>query len=82
MSELTCKFAKLGSSGKFPNNIERDLSNMLKLPVSALWISIPTKDLETRSKVTTMKVPILLPHEVYHYLYASRSGFRLARNLF
>ena len=71
MSELTCKFAKLGKAGKFPNNIERDLSNLLKLPVSPLWITIPAKDQETRSKVTTMKVPILLPHQLYHYLYVS-----------
>ena len=76
MSELTCRFARLGSSGKFPNNIERDISNLLKLPVTPLWITIPAKDQETRSKVTTMKVPILLPHQLYHYLYASCLWFR------
>ena len=69
LSNLTHKFAALGAHGRFPNNIERDLSNILKLPISPIWIDIPIRSPEDRSTLQLMKVPILLPHEVYHYLH-------------
>ena len=34
-SEMTKSFAKLGCSGKFPGNVERDLMRLLELPLDA-----------------------------------------------
>ena len=69
LSPLTHKFANLGAAGKFPNNIERDLSSLLKLPVTPVWINIPIRSATDRATLETMKVPLVLPHEMYHYLY-------------
>lgn len=69
MSELTLKFAKLGSCGKFPNNIERDLSNLLQLPLNPLWVQLPIRDPSSRNKIILEKFPILLPHQIYHWLH-------------
>lgn len=73
LSELTHRMASLGANGKFQNNIERDLANLLQLPIQPYWIHIPVKD-PTRKEVTSMRCPILLPHEVYHYLYEPSLG--------
>lgn len=74
LSELTHRMARLGASGKFPNNVERDLANLLQIPIQPYWIQIPVKDPSTRKEVTSMRCPILLPHEVYHYLYEPSLG--------
>ena len=66
--------ACLGASGKFPNNVERDLANLLHIPIQPYWIQVPVKDPSTRKEVTSMRCPILLPHEVYHYLYEPSLG--------
>ena len=69
MSPLTHKFAALGAHGRYPSNIERDLCNLLRLPVAPLWVEVPIRSSSDRSTLELMKVPMLLPHEVYHYLY-------------
>ena len=69
LSPLTHKFANLGTAGKHPSNIERDLSSLLRLPVTPIWVEIPVRSAVDRSTLEVMKVPVLLPHEVYHYLY-------------
>lgn len=69
MSPLTVKFARLGSCGKFPNNIERDLGNLLQVPVHPLWVELPIRDPASRNKIITEKFPIMLPHEIYHWLH-------------
>lgn len=66
---MTHRFAALGSHGRYPNNCERDLSKLLQLPVSPLWINVPIRDPADRSSLTSSKCPVLLPHEVYHYLF-------------
>jgi hypothetical protein len=72
LSPLTHRFAALGAHGKFPNNIERDLATLLQLPVSPIWITIPVRSPTNRETLETMKVPVLLPHEIYNYLYEPR----------
>ena len=71
LSELTIKMSKLGKSGKYPNNIERDLSNLLRLPLDPFYVTIPVRDPECRSKVTSMVVPMLLPHQLFHFLHVA-----------
>lgn len=69
MSQLTHKMASLGKFGKYPSNVERDLTSLLALPVSPFWIDIPVRDAGSRSRIITMRLPLLLPHELYHYLH-------------
>ena len=68
--------SKLGKSGKFPNNIERDLSNLLRLPLNPFYVKIPIRDPECRSKVTSMVLPVFLPHQMYHYLHVTCLNFQ------
>lgn len=77
LSELTQRMARLGAGGKFPNNVERDLANLLQVPIQPYWIQIPVKD-ATRKEVTSMRCPTLLPHEVYHYLYEPSLGLTVS----
>lgn len=72
MSGLTQKLATLGASGKCPQNIERDLFRVLKLPVEPFYIQLPTRCQSNREDVILTRVPMLLPHEMYHYLFESR----------
>ena len=69
MSPLTRRLARLGAHGRYPNNIERDLFRVLELPVPVHHVEIPVKDAATRSNIVVMRAPILLPHEIYHYLF-------------
>lgn len=71
LSELTHRIARIGARGKYPNNCERDLNALLKLPVEPFWITVPVRDPETRASVTALKVPLLLPHQLYGYLFAN-----------
>ncbi len=69
MSPLTQKLARLGSSGKHPGNIERDLHHALQLPIPFFWVDIPVRSDLDRNTVELASLPILLPHQVYHYLF-------------
>lgn len=69
MSTLTQKLARLGSSGKFPNNVERDLFRLLKLPVFPYYVKLPTRSSSNRSDLELREIPLLLPHQVYHFLF-------------
>ena len=69
LSELTHRMARLGTGGKFPNNAERDLANLLHLPIIPYWINIVVRNPTDRKSTATMRCPILFPHEVYHYLH-------------
>ena len=69
MSTLTQKLARLGASGKHPNNVERDLFRVLDLPVAPFYVLLPTKCQSNRKDVVLTRVPVLLPHQVYHYMF-------------
>ncbi len=69
MSTLTQKLARLGCSGKFPNNIERDMFRTLQLPVSPYFVKVTLRCPENRKDIQLTRVPMLLPHEMYHYLF-------------
>ena len=69
MSGLTKKLASLGAHGRYPANMERDLFRVLKLPVDPYHVELPTRCQSNRQDVVLTRVPILLPHEMYHYLY-------------
>ena len=69
MSGLTQKLASLGAYGRYPNNIERDLFRVLELPISPYYVELPTRSQSNREDVILTRVPMLLPHELYHYLY-------------
>jgi len=71
MSTLTQKLARLGCSGKYPANIERDLYAALHLPVSPYWLEVPARSQVNREDVEMRRIPLLLPHEMYHYLFES-----------
>ena len=69
MSRLTEKLARLGNSGKYPNNIERDLYRVLHLPITPYYVEVPIWCQSNRRDIKTKRIPILLPHELYHYLF-------------
>lgn len=69
MSPLTQKLARLGCSGKFPNNVERDLFRALQLPVAPFFIKVPTRSPNNRADIELTRIPILLPHQMYHFLF-------------
>ena len=57
-----------------PANIERDLYTTLKLPVTPYWIEVPIRDPVDRTGLKMKRIPLLLPHEMYHYLFESWLG--------
>jgi len=69
MSPLTMKLARLGTSGKHPANIERDLHHALQLPVPIYWVDIPVRSDVDRKTVEVASLPLVLPHQYYHYLF-------------
>ena len=69
MSPLTQKLASLGCHGKYPANIERDLYKTLQLPVAPYWIEVPVRSQTNREDIEVKRIPMLLPHEMYHYLF-------------
>lgn len=69
MSPLTQKLSKLGCCGKFPANIERDLYRVLELPVAPYWLDVPARSQRDRQAIEIKRIPLLLPHEMYHYLF-------------
>ena len=69
LSPLTTKLARLGSSGKYPGNVERDLHRALELPIPVYWVEAPVRSLVDRRSVETAWLPMLLPHQIYHYLF-------------
>ena len=71
LSDLTVRMSKLGCSGRYPNNIERDLVTLLQLPVPFYWVEIPVRNEQNRKDVEIKKLPILCPHSLYHYLFVS-----------
>lgn len=72
MHPLTRKLARLGCSGKYPANIERDLFRALNLPVQPFYVEVPVRCSTNREDVVLKHIPILLPHEMYHYLFEPR----------
>lgn len=71
LSPLTERMARLGASGRHPQNIERDLCKLLQLPLVPFWITIPVRAPDNRQTLTSLKMPVILPHELYHYLFES-----------
>ena len=69
LSPLTQKIAKIGSGGKYPGNVERDLHNVLNLPIPIYWLELPLRSLVDRKSLETAWVPMMLPHQIYHYLF-------------
>ena len=72
MSNLTQKLASLGNHGKHKQNIERDLFRVLNLPVSPYYVELPLRSQLNRAEVVLERVPMLLPHELYHYMFEPR----------
>jgi len=72
MSTLTQKLAKLGCSGRYPSNIERDLFRLLELPISPYFVEMPVRSQANREDIILKRLPMLLPHELYHYLFVPR----------
>lgn len=64
------KMSRLGASGKFPNNIERDLVKLLELPAPPIWVEIPIRCDTNRRDIKLQKFPVMCPHLLYHYLHA------------
>lgn len=69
MSTLTQKLATLGCSGRYPSNIERDLFRVLEVPVAPFFVKLPTRAQSNREDIELTRIPMLLPHEMYHYLF-------------
>lgn len=74
-SSMTRAIAQLGCHGRYPANCERDLFRLLDLPIEPFFIKIPVRD---RSKVpgasrrvVQLRVPIILPHEILHYMFTN-----------
>ena len=64
----------MGGSGRWPNNVERDLVSLLKLPVAPIWIELPVRNDVNRKEIEVKKLPILCPHSLYDYLFATRTN--------
>lgn len=71
LSNLTRKIASLGNWGKWPQNIERDLTVLLQLPAAPLFLEIPVRSNINRKDVVMGKLPIIPPHALFHYLHVS-----------
>lgn len=69
MSGLTKKLAGLGAGGRYPGNIERDLYRVLNLPIAPYYVELPTRCQNNRESIVLSRIPMLLPHELYHYLF-------------
>jgi hypothetical protein len=69
VSTLTRKLASLGCKGKYPNNVERDLFRALEVPVAPYYVEVPTRCQTDREKVVLKRIPLLLPHQLYHYMF-------------
>ena len=69
VSTLTRNLAKLGSSGEYPNNIERDLYRVLHLPIAPYYVVLRRRCLSNREDIELKRIPLLLPHELYHYMF-------------
>ena len=69
VSTLTRKLASLGSHGKYPNNLERDLFRALDLPIAPYHVELPVRCQINREDVVLKRIPLLLPHQLYHYLF-------------
>lgn len=69
LSDLTVRLSKLGASGKHPSNIERDLYRVLDLSVPLFWVDIPIREQQNRSSIQTEWMPMILPHQLYHYIF-------------
>ena len=69
VSTLTRKLASLGSHGKFPNNLERDLFRALELPIAPFYVDLPVRCQSNWEDIVLKRMPLLLPHQLYHYLF-------------
>jgi hypothetical protein len=69
LSPFTEKIAKLGACGKYPGNVERDLHNALEIPIPIYWLELPVRSLVDRKTLETAWLPMMLPHQIYHYLF-------------
>jgi len=69
MSTLTQKLAKIGGGGKFPSNMERDLYRVLELPIEPFHVDLPVRSQVNRKDIELKRIPMLLPHEMYHYMF-------------
>ena len=71
LSDLTSRMARLGCSGKYPGNIERDLCTLLEIPIQSIWLEIPVRCEKNRKDVELKKLPVICPHLLYEYLHVS-----------
>lgn len=69
VNPLSYKLARIGTSGRYPSNVERDLMRVLNLPVPIFWVMIPVRSLTDRYSLELKSVPVLLPHLLYDYLH-------------
>ncbi|CAJ1336131.1 unnamed protein product, partial [Effrenium voratum] len=60
-SELTHRVARIGSSGRNPQNAERDLMRLLDLP-EPYHITVPVRVRGCPGKHEMFRLPIILPH--------------------
>lgn len=71
LSDLTSRMARLGCSGKYPGNIERDLCTLLEIPIQSIWLEIPVRCEKNRKDIELKKLPVICPHLLYEYLHVS-----------
>ncbi|CAE7254992.1 unnamed protein product [Symbiodinium sp. CCMP2592] len=64
--------ARAGTSGKHPNNIERDIMRHLGLPLPIHWITVPVLSARDRKTRSELRLPYLMPHELVHYLHETQ----------
>ena len=71
-SAATKMMARAGTAGKHPGNIERDIMRHLGLPLQIHWISVPVLSAKDRKTPSELRLPYLMPHELVHFLHATR----------
>ncbi|CAE7508782.1 unnamed protein product [Symbiodinium sp. CCMP2592] len=71
-SSATKMMARAGTSGKHPNNIERDIMRHLGLPLPIHWITVPVLSARDRKTRSELRLPYLMPHELVHYLHETQ----------
>ena len=75
-SDETSRFASLGASGKYPNNIQRDLIHLAGKPHGApniMFVQVPIMS-KTKQKVM-MDLPVLMPHRQFASLCEHRRSY-------
>ncbi|CAE7221914.1 unnamed protein product [Symbiodinium sp. CCMP2592] len=72
VSEWTRKMSRIGCSGKYPGNCERDLFRALQLPIALYYVDIPILDPSDRKTTRNMQLPVILPHLTVEYLLHTR----------